>query len=239
MNRKAIISAALSLALYAGMSVSAHAANPNAMRIMEENSRRAVAVAISAGIIPPDATIYDCAYGEGANGATVVVRYKDDNGVWIDVTTGKAVEQEAPPAPSAPPIAEDTLAEYANEVFRLVNDARAEAGLDPLERSEYLEDAAQIRAEECASMNSIRYNGQAHTRPDGSRWWTVFGITKNYNYGENAGQGKSTAEKQMESWMASDGHRASILRDDYNKIGIGVAVSEQGKVYAVQIFSRP
>jgi hypothetical protein len=66
MNRKAIVSAALSLALCAGMSVSAHAANPNAMRIMEENSRKAVAAAISAGTIPADATIFDCAYGKGA-----------------------------------------------------------------------------------------------------------------------------------------------------------------------------
>ena len=128
---------------------------------------------------------------------------------------------------------------YADKVFEMVNTERENAGLPPLERSDYLEDPAQTRVEECASMNSLRYNGQAHTRPDGSRWFTVFGITKNYNYGENVGQGKDTADMQMRSWMASDGHRANILRDDYTEIGIGVAVSEQGKVFAVQIFSRP
>ncbi len=173
------------------------------------------------------------------DGVTRVVQYRDKDGNWIDVTTGNAVATPTPLQPSASATTADTLAEYADEVFALVNEAREQAGLPLLERSDYLEDAAQIRAEECASLNDIRVNGQAHTRPDGSRWFTVLGITKNYNYGENAGQGKSTAEKQMESWMASDGHRANILRDDYTEIGIGVAVSEQGKVFAVQIFSRP
>ncbi len=88
-------------------------------------------------------------------------------------------------------------------------------------------------------MNSIRYNGQPHTRPDGSKWFTVFGIDKNYNYGENAGQGKPTAEKQMNSWMKSDGHRANILRGDYTEIGIAAAASDEGEVFAIQIFSRP
>ena len=43
----------------------------------------------------------------------------------------------------------------------------------------------------------------------------------------------------MKSWMDSSGHRANILREDYTEIGIGVAISGQGKIMAIQIFYRP
>jgi uncharacterized protein YkwD len=91
---------------------------------------------------------------------------------------------------------------------------------------------------DCASVNSLYVDGVAHARPDGSRWFTVLGIERNYNYGENAGQG-GTAETRMASFMRSDGHRANILRNDYTEIGVGCAVSEQGQIFTVQIFYRP
>ena len=120
-----------------------------------------------------------------------------------------------------------------------MNIEREKVGAAPLERNEYLDEAANIRAMECASVGSIRVDGQPHTRPDGSRWFTVLDIEKNYNYGENSGQGRSTAEAQMKGWMSSAGHKANILKEDYTEIGIGCAVSEQGEFFAIQIFYRP
>jgi len=131
------------------------------------------------------------------------------------------------------------LAAYADKVFELVNKERENAGAAPLERSGYLDEAANTRAMDCASVNSIRVDGQAHTRPDGSRWFTVLGIDENRNYGENTGEGRVTADAQMKSWMDSQGHRTNILYDRYTEIGIGCAVSEQGEIFAVQIFYRP
>jgi len=131
------------------------------------------------------------------------------------------------------------LAAYADRIFDLVNQAREKAGAEPLERDSALDEAANTRAMDCVSVNSLYVNGQGHIRPDGSRWFTVLGIDKNYNYGENAGQGGPTADIRMTSWMNSDGHRANILREDYTEIGIGCAVSEQGEIFAVQIFYRP
>ncbi len=243
-TKQRLCAAIIASSLFAGMGTTAQAfCDP--MKTMKDASRRAVEAAIQEGAIPPDATIFDCSYSKGADGVTRVVDYRNKDGVWIDLATGKPSENppEAPDAPggyrTAQAPTEESLAEYADEVFKLVNKARNEAGREPLERSEYLEEAAQTRAEECASMRSIRYNGQPHTRPDGSRWFTVLGISKNYNYGENAGQGKDTAEAQMKSWLKSEGHRANILREDYTEIGIGAAVSDEGEVFAIQIFSRP
>lgn len=131
------------------------------------------------------------------------------------------------------------LANYADKVFELVNKERENVGAAPLERSGYLDDAANTRAQDCASVNSLYVNGVPHVRPDCSQWFTVLGIDKNYNYGENVGQGGPTAEIRMASWMKSEGHRANILKEDYTEIGIGCAVSEQGEIFATQIFYRP
>ena len=47
-----------------------------------------------------------------------------------------------------------------------------------------------------------------------------------------------TAKKIVTDWMNSAGHRANILNDTYNRIGVGVAFSTTGKVYATQSFSN-
>ena len=191
MNRKKLFTAAISIALCAAMSIPANAAvNPYAA--LEAKSRQAVEVAIKAGSIPPDKTIYDCKFVTGEDKSITVIQYKDKNGDWIDAATGKkAADQSATTAGAVKTPTAEELQAYADKILELVNLERGKAGVPPLERSSYLDDAAMIRAEECASLNDIRINGQAHIRPDGSRWFIVFGITKNYNYGENAGQGKT------------------------------------------------
>ena len=47
-----------------------------------------------------------------------------------------------------------------------------------------------------------------------------------------------TAKNIVTDWMNSPGHRANILNDTYNRIGVGVAFSTTGKVYATQSFSN-
>lgn len=56
-------------------------------------------------------------------------------------------------------------------------------------------------------------------------------------YGENLGA-KVSAEKQVTSWMSSDGHRANILREGYHRIGVGCYLAENGKRYWIQVFSK-
>ena len=49
---------------------------------------------------------------------------------------------------------------------------------------------------------------------------------------------KMTAENIFTAWMNSPGHKANILNINFNKIGVGVAFSVTGKVYATQEFSN-
>lgn len=221
--------------LCVSLTAPAVAAN-NPFAAMETGSQKAVDAAIKAGTVPAGTTIYDCEYAADKNGVTVVIRYKDKTGKWINVATGqKAATPENTQTKTGTKLSEDALAEYAAEVFKLTNDAREKAGLDPLVRDDELDEAAAIRAEELSRKFS-------HERPDGTRFYTVLGVDVNYNYAENGGASASTPKNQVQNWLKSDGHRANILDlngKGYTKIGIGVFQSKDGTFYYCQLFYRP
>lgn len=112
---------------------------------------------------------------------------------------------------------EETEITQVEEVLRLVNEERVQAGLEELELDPALCAAAQVRAGECVSSFS-------HTRPDGSSYKTALsdqGVEKSY-VGENVATGYQDARHVVEGWMKSEGHRANILNTSYCRIGIGL-----------------
>ncbi len=117
---------------------------------------------------------------------------------------------------------------YAEEVAAIVNDERAAQGLEPLMVLSELNDAATIRAVELCDE-------YAHERPDGTASQTVLdecGIYDWYKTGENIGYGYTTPTAIMEAWMSStSGHRANILSEEYQYIGVGVAYDEETHTY--------
>lgn len=118
----------------------------------------------------------------------------------------------------------EALEDEALEVIRLTNIERENRGLEPLEIDDDLMALAQIRAEEV----SIKYS---HERPDGTRV-----VKEHPGFGENVGA-KASAEKQVTSWMNSEGHCANILRERFHHIGVGCYYAANGTRYWVQIFS--
>lgn len=109
------------------------------------------------------------------------------------------------------------------EVLQLVNQARADQGLAPLTADPALTAAAQTRAEELTTLYS-------HTRPDGSSCFTALteaGVAY-WAAGENIAAGYATPEAVVAGWMASDGHRANILSEDFTQMGLGYAPAEDG-----------
>jgi uncharacterized protein YkwD len=117
------------------------------------------------------------------------------------------------------------------EVFWMVNHQRVQNGLNPLTYNGKLDKAAHLRAKELV----VSYD---HIRPDGRRCDTVLGdMGVNANFvGENADIGYHDAQKAMERWMESPGHRSNILNDGFNRIGIGIH-NENGIWSWIQIFS--
>jgi uncharacterized protein YkwD len=118
-------------------------------------------------------------------------------------------------------------------VFELTNQERVYAGLNALTYNNILENGAMIRAEEIIGSFS-------HTRPDGSRFYTVFNDTYSFHLmGENLAAGFNSASAVVSGWMNSEGHRANILNEGYTQIGIGIAKDKDGRIYWVQIFADP
>ena len=126
---------------------------------------------------------------------------------------------------------EENLSSSAQEVVDLVNEARNEAGLEPLVVDAALTEAANIRATEIAQSFS-------HTRPDGSSCFTVLDeVGISYHYAaENIAMGQSSPSKVMDAWLNSSGHRANILSEQAGKIGVGIYTDAFGSIHWVQLF---
>lgn len=118
------------------------------------------------------------------------------------------------------------------EVLRLTNIERQKAGLSLLKYNTSLDAGAKQRSIEIITHFS-------HTRPDGSRFFTVFGQDFTYrNVGENLGTGYRTPEQVVNAWMNSTSHRANILNEKYEELSVAITKGEDGKYRWVQIFYR-
>ena len=100
-------------------------------------------------------------------------------------------------------------------LFELVNETRAEYGLEPLKASADLTKAAEVRAKEYSYY-------QSHYRPDGSRWDTIlsaYGLKSNVR-AENLAYYYTTAKAVMKCWMSDPYHRGNILNPNTEYIGL-------------------
>ena len=125
----------------------------------------------------------------------------------------------------------DRLAEYAEQVALLVNRERNAYGLPPVRVSPLLSEASNIRAGELKKSFS-------HTRPDGTSCYTAMselGIRYRAS-AENIAYGQKNPESVMNAWMNSAGHRANILNEKMQYIGVGVFYQD-GVYYWSQFFA--
>ena len=121
-----------------------------------------------------------------------------------------------------------SLVEFEWEVLRLCNIERAKAGLDSLSMIGTLQYCCDIREEEIAARFS-------HTRPNDENFVSV--VPSSFScriLGENIAQGQASPAAVMKSWMNSPGHRANILKPDYDYMGVGY--NPDGN-YWVQLFA--
>lgn len=124
------------------------------------------------------------------------------------------------------------------EVFRIVNEIRVSYGLTPYKWDANAYKAAKARCGEIEQVFS-------HTRPDGSNFKTIYGYSEDeiwykFHYvGENLGSGQSSAQKVVDSWMASTkGHRENILSSKFENIAVAFdTYNDAYKYYWVQEFT--
>jgi uncharacterized protein YkwD len=123
-------------------------------------------------------------------------------------------------------------------IVDLTNIERTRVGVSPLRPESRLMKAAQLQAEQMASlgrMDHVLRDGQYPAPQDrlaaaGYRWRA---------YAENIAYGHRGPEAVTESWMGSAGHRANMLNGAYTELGTGYAVDDRGRSYFVQVFGKP
>ncbi len=127
-----------------------------------------------------------------------------------------------------------------SEIIKITNEYRQQEGLSPLEENQKLNEAALKRVKDMFEKQYF-----AHVAPDGSDVTLTLSIV-GYEYaasGENLALGYFKDSKDLvDAWMASPGHRANILKQNFTEIGVAheVGIFEGRKqLIAVQVFAKP
>jgi uncharacterized protein YkwD len=135
-------------------------------------------------------------------------------------------------------VAFDAAAEIA--IVKIVNEERAAVGLPPLSIDPRLREAAREHSRDMGEIGFFDHTSPVKGKAKFTDRIKGQGLAKFGTAGENIamiGGNKNRAEQFMNMWMNSSGHRANILGEDYNYIGVGVYVTANGEVYATQEFS--
>jgi uncharacterized protein YkwD len=123
----------------------------------------------------------------------------------------------------------------ANQYWN-INNARVSIGLAPLTRSNCMDTAARKWAQWMAVQDKLHHSPIATIveAECGTGWWAILG--------ENVGVG-GNSESIFQAFMNSPGHRANILRSEYQRAGVGAfRYTKPGtnieKLWVTQLFVR-
>lgn len=138
--------------------------------------------------------------------------------------------------------ADEQVRAYERAIHERVNEIRQEHGLDPLQ---YNEDIAAVAREH--SVDMARQDYFAHESPEGegpADRLEAFFPEHCQKIGENIAnvglrpndEPEAVAERVVSGWMNSPPHRKNILREGFDEEGIGVAITDDGRVLVTQNF---
>ncbi len=125
--------------------------------------------------------------------------------------------------------------DYKQEMLDLVNELRAQNGVDPLYLNEDLNDAAHYHSLDMGENNYFSHTGQ-----NGSSFIDRIRDTgyEGSPRGENIAAGNSTAQATFNQWVNSSGHLQNMLSSNSNEMGIGYAnvIGSNFRHYWTQVF---
>ena len=123
--------------------------------------------------------------------------------------------------------------EMTEKLLNLANEARSQAGLQPLTVDPALAQAAMKHAERMSVEGALEhvYPGELDLGGRASQSGVHFSlIEENIAFGHSAGQ-------IHDEWMHSEGHRQNLLSPEINHVGIAV-IAHHGNLYAVADYAR-
>lgn len=121
----------------------------------------------------------------------------------------------------------------------LTNETRIKYGESPLVKSEKLEEAANLKANDMASKQYFAHNSPTGVTP----WHWIKESGYNFIYaGENLAIDFTQSQDVEEAWLKSPTHRANILNSKFQEIGISTKegmINGHKTIYVVQMFGTP
>lgn len=154
--------------------------------------------------------------------------------VWL---LALAAGCSSPAGPSDVEAAPAGSTSVASELASLTNAERRQAGLPTLTLNPSLMRAAQLHADQMASLGQMAHSLPGARYPEPKDRLAAVG----YNwraYAENVAYGQGSPSSAVSSWMGSSGHRANILNPGLTEIGTAVANGSDGRPYWVQVFGN-
>lgn len=165
---------------------------------------------------------------------------------WTPEVPATPQVPQAPPQPEAPPTPfagapsdEAELIDLEQRIVDRVNDARAEAGLPPLQPHPLITEAARGHSEEMAQRD---YFAHESPTPGRARFTDRLKLAGVHSFGagaENIAKGTYDGDPAagiVQSWLDSPSHRDSMLSERYIYTGVGIA-SRDGAIWATQVFT--
>ncbi|NCZ53107.1 MAG: CAP domain-containing protein [Verrucomicrobia bacterium] len=119
------------------------------------------------------------------------------------------------------------------DLFSLINQARIDAGLNPLTRDPQVDLLATEWAEVMAAKNIQKHRPLTKDLLNLHGWKN---LSENI-YGPVAGP--VSAKTIFQAWMGSSGHRENLLRDSSTLGGVGIAQTKSGSICAVFNGAQP
>ncbi len=205
------------------------------------NPRRRVAVALIASgaiIAPltlsaasPTVSVAEMAAAQQPADRTGVISQTVTTTTTTTTTTSTSTTTTSTVPP--PPLSSS----QALEILALVNQERAEHGLQSLRLETRLNAAAQQHSVEQGLLGDIYHVAPDGTGPGDRIKATGYSFS---TWGENVAGGQRSAEAVMEDWMNSPGHCRNILRPSFTEMGVGYAETNSSyRVWWTQAFARP
>ena len=134
-------------------------------------------------------------------------------------------------------ITNDARTEIANEIsitqeiLKLVNNHRKSVGKSSLERNAFADQLATEHTNYMISKNQISHDNF------NERFQELQHNVNAKSAAENVASGYPTAERVMDGWIHSPGHKANI-EGNFTHIGITAIKNSQGSYYYTQLFFR-
>lgn len=109
-------------------------------------------------------------------------------------------------------------ASVEQEVIKLINIERANAGLPALKDDWELARVAEAKSQDMHDKNYFDHTSPTYGSP--FDMMKAYGVTYKAA-GENIAKGQQSASDVVKAWMNSEGHRANILNKNFTHIGVG------------------